>query len=120
MPQGIEGLNPKQAEQVRTGNALAEVAAVLIKASHAAGNLFQLEQPARSLMVEYEPVTSVLKVTGALGYQCDACADGAPWSKPFILQTPTRSVGLRMAANGREVPRIPGAHTPPWKGTGWH
>ena len=39
-PGGIDGLNLKQAQQVRVGNALAETAAMLIKAQHAAGNNF--------------------------------------------------------------------------------
>ena len=98
MPQGIEGLTLKQAEEGRIGNALADVAAVLIKAQHAAGNLVQLELPARSLMILYEPIKNALASTGAVGYQRDACVDGAPWRRPLILYTPTRSVGLRLAA----------------------
>ena len=79
MPHGIEGLDWKQAKQVRLGSALAETAAVLVKVQHAAGNHFQMEQPARSLMTEFEAVKSALKTTGAIGYQRDAYVDGAPW-----------------------------------------
>ena len=42
MPHGIEGLDWKQAKQLRLGNALAETAAWLVKAQHAAGNHFQV------------------------------------------------------------------------------
>ena len=95
---GLDGLSKTQAERVRVGNALAEVAATLMKVQHAAGNLVQLEQPARSLMILYEPIKKALASTEAVGYQRDACVDGAPWRNPLILYTPTRSVGLRMAA----------------------
>ena len=49
-PEGIDGLSSSQEEKVKIGNALAEVAAVLFKVQHDAGNHVQLEQPARSLM----------------------------------------------------------------------
>ena len=98
MPHGIEGLDWEQARQVRTGNALAETAAVLVKAQHAAGNHFQMEQPARSLMVEFEAVKLALQTTGAVGYQRDACVDGSPWRKALVLHTATKSVGRRLAA----------------------
>ena len=49
-PDGLRDLQPHQALQVKFGNALAEVAAILLKVQHKAGNLVQLEQPAGSLM----------------------------------------------------------------------
>ena len=55
-PEGLENLTAKQAFQVRIGNALAEAAATLIQAQNDAGNLFQLEQPAQSLMIEFGPM----------------------------------------------------------------
>ena len=96
MPMGLEGLSPQQADKVRVGNALAEVAAVLMQAQHDAGNLCQLEQPALSLMVEFPKMKKVLADTGCQAFQRDACTDGAPWRKPLMLITATRSVGRRL------------------------
>ena len=53
---GIEGLNAKQRHSVAMGNALAEVAAILMLAQLKAGNRFQLEQPVGSIMVAFEPM----------------------------------------------------------------
>ena len=62
---------------------------MLVKVRHKAGNRFQLEQPARSLVSEFTPVKDALKITDAKGFQRDACVDGAPWRKPLILFTAT-------------------------------
>ena len=100
-PEGIDGLSSSQAEKVKVGNALAEVAAILFKVQHDAGNHVQLEQPARSLMALHPAVKKVLKETSAGAYQRDACVDGAPWRKPLILYTPTKRVGRKLAAECR-------------------
>ena len=90
-PMGLEGLSTKQADKVRVGNALAEVAAVLMQAQHDAGNLYQLEQPALSLMLEVPKMKKVLKDTGGQAFQRDACTDGAPLSlKCTAIQNNTR------------------------------
>ena len=84
---------------MKVGNAVAEIAATLLQAQHAAGNHFQLEQPARSLMIDYAPMKDALLSTGAIGYQRDACADGAPWRKPLVLYTATGKVGRSLVAH---------------------
>ena len=91
-------MNPKQRHQVAIGNALATATAAMINAQHKVGNLFELEQPAGSMMVAFEPIKDVLAATGALAYQRDACADGAPWRKPLLLYTATHEVGRRLVA----------------------
>ena len=121
---------PRPALQAELGNSLAEVAAILIKAQHKAGNLFQLEQPAGSLMVEFAPAKEALITTGAAGFQRDACKDGAPWRKPLILYTATRTVGRALtarchgcpehirfrgkAANGLDWTRVASPYWPAW------
>ena len=102
-PGGIEGLNEEQQQQVRVGNALADVAAVVMEVQHKAGNLHQLEQPGRSLMVSYETMRTTLAATKAVGYQRDACVDGAPWRKPLVLYTNKAEVGRRVAAKWTKV-----------------
>ena len=97
-PAGIDGLTTEQMRQVRIGNALAQAAATIMQAQSSAGNMFQLEQPGRSLMVEFAPMKDTLKATEARGYERDACADGAPWRKPLILYTATRKVGRSLVA----------------------
>ena len=98
-PDGLPNLQPKQMEQVRIGNALAEAAAVMMKVQHKAGNLVQLEQPAGSLMEFSSAIKAALDETGAKGYQRDSCRDGAPWRKPLICFTPTGSVGVSIVAH---------------------
>jgi len=44
-PGGLPNLSAAQALTVKLGNSLAEIAAALMAAQHAAGNMFQLEQP---------------------------------------------------------------------------
>ena len=78
-PGGLPGLDETKMQKVRLGNALAEVAAVLIRAQFKAGNLYQLEQPAKSLLVHFPSVRSALDESSASGFRRDACADGAPW-----------------------------------------
>ena len=97
-PGGIEDLTPKQRHQVAIGNALATATAAMINAQHKVGNLFQLEQPAGSMMVAFKPIKDALSATGARAYQRDACADGAPWKKPLLLHTATHEVGQRLVA----------------------
>ena len=100
-PNGLPGLQPKLAEQVRLGNALAEAAAVMFKAQHKAGNLVQLEQPAGSLMEHSSAMKAALEEVGAKGYQRDSCFDGAPWRKSLICFTPTAAVGISLVAHCR-------------------
>ena len=97
-PSGIKGLNKRQQYKVSVGNALAEAAATIMAVQHKAGNLFQLEQPAESIMMAYKPMEEALRATESRGYQRDACADGAPWRKPLVLYTPTRRVGQSLVA----------------------
>ena len=59
-PGGLPNLTADKAYKVRLGNSLAEIAAAIYGAQHAAGNLHQLEQPGKSLMSEFEPVRKVL------------------------------------------------------------
>ena len=74
------------------------MAAAIVGAQHAAGNMFELEQPGKSIMPRYEPVRKVLDKAGAVGYQRDACVDGAPWRKPLVLYTSSHKVGRKVAA----------------------
>ena len=97
-PEGLPNLSAAQALKVKLGNSLAEIAAALVAAQHAAGNMVQLEQPGKSLMCRFEPIRKALTETGARGYQRNACADGAPWMKPLVLYTPSHSVGHTLAA----------------------
>ena len=82
-PMGLDGLSPAQAERVRIGNALAEVAAVLIQTQHEAGNLYDLEQPAESLMLEVPKLKKTMADTGGRPFQRDACTDGARGENHF-------------------------------------
>lgn len=100
-PEGIPGLTGAQAEKVRLGNALADVAAILVEIQSKAENLHQLEQPGRSLMISYGTMAKALKTTESEGFQRDACVDGAPWRKPLVLYTSSVSVGARLAAKCR-------------------
>ena len=129
-PDGLPDLQPRQALQVKLGNALAEVAAVMMKAQHDAGNLVQLEQPAGSLMEHFSAMKDAIKKVEAKGYQRDSCCDGAPWRKSLILFTPTTAVGASMiahcrgceehirlrgkAANGVDWTRIAAPYWPGW------
>lgn len=97
-PLGLNGLDTTQADRVRVGNALAEIAAILMQTQHAAGNHYELEQPAKSLMLEVPTMKKAMAVTGRQPYQRGACADGAPWRKPLLLITATTAVGRRLKA----------------------
>ena len=97
-PMGLDGLSPAQAERVRIGNALAEIAAVFIQTQHDAGNHYELEQPAKTLMLEVPNLKKTITDTGGKPFQRDACADGAPWRKPLLLVTFTTAVGRRLKA----------------------
>ena len=118
-PEGIPGLNGEQSQRVRLGNALAEVAAVLMDVQHKAGNLYQLEQPGRSLMTSYGPVLKALQSTTSSGYQRGECAGGAPWRKPLVLYTSTAFAGRSLAAKcpgARAIPHCGGTHPREWTG----
>ena len=97
-PDGLPDLDPTKSHRVRVGNALAEVAAVLMIAQCKAANLCELEQPGRSLMEHASAMKDALAKTGARGYQRNACADGAPWMKPIVLFTPSADVGRSLVA----------------------
>ena len=81
-------------------------------------------------MVEFAPVKEALTTTGAAGFQRDACKDGAPWRKPLILYTATRTVGRALTArcpgcpehirlrgkapNGLDWTRVASPYWPAW------
>jgi hypothetical protein len=76
---------------VRLGNALADVMVTLASAQARIGRPVQFEQPCRSLMLHYPPVTAMMREFRFEAYQRDACVDGAPWRKPLLILTPTES-----------------------------
>ena len=89
---------------MRLGNALAEAMVVLASVQARLGRFVQFEQPARSLMLAYPSVLSMMKEFKFVAYQRDACVDGAPWRKPLLIVTPTSAVGRRLSAT------CPGGH----------
>ena len=68
------------------------------------GRFVQFEQSARSLMLAYPSVLSMISEFKFAAYQPDACVDGAPWRKPLLIVTPTAAVGRRLSAT------FPGGH----------
>ena len=95
---GLDGLSKTQAERVRVGNALAEVAATLMKVQHAAGNHYELEQPAKTTMLEMPVMKKAIIETAARTYQRYACSGGAPGQKSLLLITPNVAAGKRLIA----------------------
>ena len=77
-PEGIDGLQAGELEMVRVGNALAEVAATMMKVQTKAGNHYQLEQPLRSIMMHLPVIKKAITETGGRPYRRDADADSAP------------------------------------------
>ena len=78
----------------------------------------------------YEPVAKALTTTESVGFQRDACVDGAPWKKPLVLYTGSKSVGVKIAArcpgcewhiplrgkapDGTDWTKVAGAYWPAW------
>ena len=99
-PGGLPDLTAEKAQKVRVGNALAEIAAAIMGAQHSAGNLLELEQPGKSLMPRYEPVRKIPEKTGSVGYQRDACVDGASGESHWS------SIPLRIKRDGRLLQNV--------------
>ena len=53
-PEGLPNLVPYKQEKVQLGNALADITVTLASAQHETENLAQIEQPWRSLMLQYK------------------------------------------------------------------
>ena len=75
---GLPGPPKDKEDKVRLGNALAEAMAVLASAQARLGRSVQFEQLARSTMLTYPSVLSMMKEFKCVAYQPDACVDGAP------------------------------------------
>ena len=102
-PAGRPGLQSKQADKVRQGNAMLEFILNLVRVCENHGLIYLIENPLSSWMWAQPAWNSCSSKDDDWDFICDCCVFGTPWKKPTRFRTKGRLRSQRMRCNRKHT-----------------